>query len=102
MNGYEIAFEIKRVRPELIVIMVSSSEVPVQALTMVDAFVPKLETSRELLPMIAELCKRTDNPRQEGDVSSDVNQDSPRPSPGQRFEYGRRNVESPRGWEEDS
>jgi hypothetical protein len=46
-------------RPELIVIMVSGSEMPVSAaLTAVDAFIPKLEVIRELLPVIAELCGR--------------------------------------------
>jgi CheY-like chemotaxis protein len=58
MNGVEFAAEIKRVRPELSVILLSGSEVPTQALALVDAFVPKLEASRELLPMIAELCSR--------------------------------------------
>jgi CheY-like chemotaxis protein len=68
MNGHEVAFEIKRVRPELIVILLSGSEVPAHALALVDAFVPKLEASRQLLPMIAELCSRTYNAqqRQEG------------------------------------
>jgi len=59
MNGHDIAFQIKLIRPELIVILVSGREVPTQALALVDAFVPKLETSRQLLPMIAELCGRS-------------------------------------------
>jgi DNA-binding NtrC family response regulator len=58
MNGHEVALEIKRVRPELVVILLSGSEVPTYALAMVDAFVPKLEASRDLLPIIAELCSR--------------------------------------------
>ena len=61
MNGHEVAVEIKRVRPELKVILLSGSEIPTQALALVDAFVPKLEASRELLPMIAELCSRPDD-----------------------------------------
>ena len=60
INGHEVAFEIKRVRPELMVILLSGTEVPMQALALVDAFVPKLEASQQLLPMIAELCSRTD------------------------------------------
>ncbi len=68
MNGCEVASEIKRLRPELIVIMVSGSEVPVTALTMVDAFIPKLEAIRELLPAITELCGRNRGPRDEGEV----------------------------------
>ena len=58
MNGHEVASGIKLVKPELVVIMLSGREVPVQALALVDAVVPKLETSRHLLPTIAELCSR--------------------------------------------
>jgi len=41
---------------------------PTQALALVDAFVPKLEASRQLLPMVAELCSRNQNAerKQEG------------------------------------
>ncbi len=59
MNGHEVASEIKLVKPELAVIMLSGCEVPMQALALVDAFVPKLEASQQLLPMIAELCSRS-------------------------------------------
>jgi CheY-like chemotaxis protein len=59
MNGQDLASEIRLIRPELVVIMLSGSEVPTQALALVDAFVPKLEASRQLLPMIAELCSRS-------------------------------------------
>ncbi len=59
MNGHHVAFEIKRIRPELVVILLSGSEVPTLALALVDAFVPKLEASRQLLPMLAELCNRS-------------------------------------------
>jgi len=64
MNGNEVASEIKRIRPDLSIILLSGSEVPTYALALVDAFVPKLEASRELLPMIAELCSRTHDPQQ--------------------------------------
>jgi len=59
MNGNQVALEIKRIRPELMVILLSGSDVPTQALASVDAFVPKLEASRQLLPMIAEVCGQT-------------------------------------------
>src|ERR1700690_2210520 len=59
MNGQDLASEIRLIRPGLVVIMLSGSEVPTQALALVDAFVPKLEASRQLLPMIAELCSRS-------------------------------------------
>lgn len=55
MGGDQVAFEIKRTKPELTVIFVSGSDVPTQALALADAFVPKLEASRQLLPMLAEL-----------------------------------------------
>jgi CheY-like chemotaxis protein len=58
MSGHVVAAEIKRVRPELSIILLSGSEVPTQVLAVVDAFVPKLEASRELLPLIAELCSQ--------------------------------------------
>lgn len=63
MNGNEVAAEIKRIRPELIIILLSGSEVPTYASALVDAFVPKLEANRELLPMIAGLCSRPRGPQ---------------------------------------
>jgi CheY-like chemotaxis protein len=59
MNGNQVALEIKRIRPELMVILLSGSDVPAQVLASVDAFVPKLEASRQLLPLIAEFCGQT-------------------------------------------
>ena len=56
MNGHEVAHKIKLVRPELMVILLSGSDVPAGALAFVDAFIPKLEANRQLLTMIAELC----------------------------------------------
>ena len=46
---------LKRVRPELAVILLSGSEVPKYASALVDALVLKLEASRGLLPTIAAL-----------------------------------------------
>jgi len=62
-NGHEVAAEIKRVRPELTVILLSGGGVPTDALALVDAFILKLEASRELLPMIAALLSRIPNPQ---------------------------------------
>jgi hypothetical protein len=59
MNGQEVASEIKLGKPELVVILLSGREAPMQALALVGAFVPKLEASQQLLPMIAELCSRS-------------------------------------------
>ena len=59
MNGHEVAHKIKLVRPELMVILLSGSDVPTNALAFVDAFIPKQEANRQLLPMIAGLCGQT-------------------------------------------
>jgi len=59
MNGHEVACAIKLVKPELMVVLLSASDVPTHALAFVDAFVPKLEANRQLLPMIAKLCGQT-------------------------------------------
>ena len=64
MNGCDVAFEIKRARPELAVILLSGSEVPKYALALVDAFVLKLEASRALLPTVAEFCGGIRYPKQ--------------------------------------
>ena len=63
MTGHEVASEIKLLRPELVIILLSGSDVPSQALALVDAFLLKLESSRQLLPMIAELCRRSPDPK---------------------------------------
>jgi CheY-like chemotaxis protein len=55
MGGHQVALEIKRTKPELTIIFLSGSDVPLQTLGLVDAFVPKLEASRQLLPMLTEL-----------------------------------------------
>jgi CheY-like chemotaxis protein len=103
IDGYEPACEIKGVLQDLIVIMVSGSEVPMQALALADAFVPKLEASRQLLPMIAELCARTRNTRQkQDDLGSQIGDSLSRPSSSFAFEYGWRSCESPQEREEDS
>ena len=60
INGHEVVSEIKLVRPEAVVILTVRREVPMQALALVDAFMPKLEASQQLLPMIAELCNRSE------------------------------------------
>jgi CheY-like chemotaxis protein len=64
MNGDEMALEIKRIRPELRIIMLSGTVVPRHVLTLVDAFIHKLDASHQLLPMIADMCIRTPPPRQ--------------------------------------
>src|SRR5258708_11907524 len=58
MNGHEVAFEIRQMRPELPLLLLSGSDVPTHFLPLFSAFLPKLEASRELLPMLADLCSR--------------------------------------------
>jgi DNA-binding NtrC family response regulator len=57
MNGHELATEIKRLRPEIPVVMVSSDEeIPEHILKVVDAFVSKNEAPSRLLPVITRFC----------------------------------------------
>lgn len=58
MNGHELAFEIRRLRPDTPVVMVSGSEIPEETRRLVDAVVPKDEVRRELLPTVTRLCDR--------------------------------------------
>jgi DNA-binding NtrC family response regulator len=57
MNGHEVAAEIKRLRPQVPVVLVSSDdEIPEEVLKLVDAFVPKNEAPNRLLPVITRFC----------------------------------------------
>jgi two-component system cell cycle sensor histidine kinase/response regulator CckA len=56
MNGHQVAIEMRRIRPEAPIIMLSGSvDVPEQVLDWVDAFVAKDRLASQLLPTIAEL-----------------------------------------------
>ena len=56
MNGQETAAEIRRIRPQAPIIMLSGAvDVPAQALKAVDAFVAKDRLATQLLPAIAQL-----------------------------------------------
>jgi CheY-like chemotaxis protein len=57
MNGGEVATEIRHLRPQIPIVMLSSDdEIPEQALKVVNAFVSKNEASRQLLPVITRIC----------------------------------------------
>jgi CheY-like chemotaxis protein len=57
MNGHELATEIKRLRPRVPIVMVSSDEeIAEYALKVVDAFISKNEAPRRLLPVITRIC----------------------------------------------
>ena len=64
MNGHQFALEIRRIRPETLVVMFSGSEIPEETHMLVDAVVPKTEAIRELLPTVARLCNQVGLPRQ--------------------------------------
>jgi CheY-like chemotaxis protein len=57
MNGHDVATEIKRLTPQVPIIMLSSDEeIPEHALTVVDAFVSKNEAPSRLLPVVLRVC----------------------------------------------
>jgi DNA-binding response OmpR family regulator len=77
MNGHDLASEIKRIRPELMVVLLSGYDVPTHTVAVVDAFLPKLEAPRQLVAMIAELCNRTaSRPPVVANISSDRTQNA--------------------------
>ncbi|MBZ5656290.1 MAG: response regulator [Acidobacteriia bacterium] len=59
LNGHEVATEIRRMRPETLVIMFSGSEIPEETQKLVDAVVPKHGEIRALLPVVTRLCDRS-------------------------------------------
>jgi len=57
MNGHEVAMEIKRLKPDTPIVMVSSDpEIPEQVINTVDAFVLKHEAHTRLLPVLTRIC----------------------------------------------
>jgi CheY-like chemotaxis protein len=58
MNGHEVAIEIKRLKPQIPIVLFSSDEaIPEPALNVVDAFVSKNEAPHRLLPVITRICR---------------------------------------------
>jgi CheY-like chemotaxis protein len=56
MNGQEVAIEMRRLRPQAPIIMLSGAvDVPEQALKWVDAFIAKDRLASQLLPAITQL-----------------------------------------------
>jgi CheY-like chemotaxis protein len=57
MNGHEVATEIRRLTPQVPIVMLSSDDdIPEQDLNGVDAFVSKNEAPSRLLPVIIRIC----------------------------------------------
>ena len=57
MNGHEFATEIKPLRPDTRVVMMSGLEIPEEIHPLVDAVVHQEEAARELLPTVARRCQ---------------------------------------------
>jgi|SRR5580658_4146588 two-component system cell cycle sensor histidine kinase/response regulator CckA len=56
MNGSEVATEMRRLRPQAPIIMLSAAvDIPEQVLKLVDAFIAKDHLASRLLPAIAQL-----------------------------------------------
>lgn len=56
MNGHEVAVEVRRLKPQVRIILLSGAmDIPEQALNRVDAFVAKDRLASQLLPAIAQL-----------------------------------------------
>ncbi len=56
MNGHQLAFEMRHVRPETPVVMFSGSEIPEETRKLVAAVVAKTEAVKELLPTVTRIC----------------------------------------------
>jgi CheY-like chemotaxis protein len=57
MNGHVVALEIKRLKPQIPIVMVSRDDhVPDHVLKVVDAFVPKHEAPTRLLSVLTRIC----------------------------------------------
>jgi two-component system response regulator CpxR len=56
MNGHQVALELKRITPEIPVVILSGSEIPEETHKLADAVVPKTEAITELLPTVTRLC----------------------------------------------
>jgi CheY-like chemotaxis protein len=55
MNGQEVVVEMRRLRPEALIIMLSGTVVPAQTLKLVDAFIAKDCLVSQLIPTLAQL-----------------------------------------------
>ena len=71
MNGHEVATEIKRLKPQIPIVMVSSDDaIPEPALNVVDAFVSKNEAPHRLMPVITRICGENPSGFQETSITA--------------------------------
>jgi ABC-type uncharacterized transport system involved in gliding motility auxiliary subunit len=53
-----VAAVLKAHRPEILIVMFSASEIPEETLKLIDAVVFKTDAIGQLIPTVAQLCKR--------------------------------------------
>jgi DNA-binding NtrC family response regulator len=71
MNGLEFATEVKRLKPQVPIVMVSSDDaISEPALNVVDALVSKNEAPRRLLPVITRICGENSSGFQETRITA--------------------------------
>jgi CheY-like chemotaxis protein len=71
MNGHEVALEIKRLKPQIPIVLFSSDDaIPEPALNVVDAFVSKNEVPHCLLPVISRICGENPSSSQETRITA--------------------------------
>ena len=58
MSGHDVAAAIRSCRPEILIVMFSASQIPVETLKLVDAVVFKTDAVGQLLPTVTQLCNR--------------------------------------------
>jgi len=56
MSGHQVALELRRIKPEIPIVLLSGSEIPEETHKLVDAVVPKTVAITELLPTVTRLC----------------------------------------------
>jgi len=71
MNSHEVATEIKRLKPQIPIVMISSDDaIPEPALDVVDTFVSKNEAPQRLLPVITRICGENPSGFQENRITA--------------------------------
>jgi CheY-like chemotaxis protein len=58
MSGHDVAAALKKLRPEILIVMFSASEIPEETLKLADAVVLKTDAIQALLPTVGWLCSR--------------------------------------------
>ncbi len=56
LTGHEVASAIKKCKPEVPIVMFSSTEIPEETVRLADAVVAKMDAVEELLQTVSQLC----------------------------------------------